>query len=92
MSNGPSSFGPTEDWDKIVFVDMREYETKHIKIYMFELSNKCNEWSNIKVNQTTTFKTQCRQGRRPRISFDNIRKQIDQKYIITLFDGSIDSL
>ncbi len=49
MSDGPSSFGPTENWDIILFVDCKDYELKNFKIYEINLSNTSEDWRNIKM-------------------------------------------
>ena len=47
MSDGPTSFGPTENWDWIYFVDATNFINKKFKIYEIKLSNKNNIWKNI---------------------------------------------
>jgi hypothetical protein len=47
MSDGPSSFGPTENWNWIYFVDAKDFLKKNFKIYEIKLSNKNNIWKNI---------------------------------------------
>ena len=47
MSDGPSSFGPTEDWDIILFVDCRDFDSKKFIVYEINLSNKSDSWRNI---------------------------------------------
>lgn len=73
-STGPISFGPNEEWDEIIFVDAINHPK--IKIYECKLSNRSNEWQQIKVNKTNTFKEQCDQNRRPRITFKMLKPQI----------------
>jgi len=50
MSDGPSSFGPTEDWDVILFVDCKGFESKNFKVYEINLSNKSDAWRDIKIS------------------------------------------
>uniref|UniRef100_A0AB39JD90 Bsp6I family restriction endonuclease n=1 Tax=Florenciella sp. virus SA2 TaxID=3240092 RepID=A0AB39JD90_9VIRU len=56
MSDGPSSFGPTECWDKIYFLDARDVldathvKTCRFKIYEINLSNKSDEWKKIIIS------------------------------------------
>jgi len=38
-SNGPISFGPTESWEKIVFMDAREWYNNKFKIILVNLKN-----------------------------------------------------
>jgi len=62
MSHGPSSFGPTENWDKIFFLDGMKISEKQITIYEINLSSNDSMWEKIKVNSTETYKDQCVQG------------------------------
>lgn len=91
MSYGPSSFGPTEKWDILYFVDCIEFKNKYFKVYEIKLSNKNEYWNNIKINKNETYYDQCLQGRRPRISFDLLHKQIDGHCKI-IFEGNINNL
>lgn len=91
MSCGPSSFGPTEKWDILYFVDCTKYKNKYFKVYEIKLSNKNKCWNNIKINKNETYYDQCLQGRRPRISFDLLYKQIDEHCRI-IFEGNINNL
>ena len=94
ISNGPCSFGPRETWDKIIFVDARDFRNNHVKVYLFHLSDSHEEWNNIRMNRTrnTRMLTQRRQGIRPRIIFDDLLPQIDPNKIRILFDGDINDL
>jgi len=89
-SNGPSSFGPTEEWDELYFLDATDYENKNFKCYKISLSN--TEFSYIKINSSETYKDQCAQKRRPRISFNIISGQIPKEKINLLFEGNFDIL
>lgn len=62
------------------------------KVYEIKLSNENNLWKNIKVNATQTYADQCSQGRRPRITFTELVKQIPAKYINIIFYDHIDNL
>jgi hypothetical protein len=92
MNGGPSSFGPNEEWSRIYFVDAVNCSIKKFKIYEIKLSNTSEIWSNIKVSKTQTYKDQCLQGRRPRITFKELIQQIPESYISILFDGYITDL
>lgn len=91
LSNGPSSFGPTEEWDYIYFVDGIENHNKRYRVYEVKLSNKSEKWRNIKVNKTQTYMEQCLEKRRPRIVFKKIKSQIE-KHIAIIFDGYLSDL
>lgn len=38
-SNAPTSFGPTENWDLIYFVDCTQYMSKKFRVYKCNLSS-----------------------------------------------------
>tara|TARA_Y100000780_G_scaffold232569_1_gene266686 strand:- start:31835 stop:32374 length:540 start_codon:yes stop_codon:yes gene_type:complete len=90
-SNGPSSFGPSEKWNEIFFVDATNFKTKTFKIYNVKLSNNNEIWGNIKINSKQTYKSQCKEKRRPRIAFRYIKSQISN-YVNKIFDGTLDKL
>ena len=52
MSDGPSSFGPKEEWDWIYFVDAADVENKNFKVYEIKCSNTNENWKNIKIKGT----------------------------------------
>lgn len=87
-SNGPSSFGPGEKWDELIFVDAKNFEKKEFKIYMIKLSNDSEEWKNIKINSKETFSKQCTDGKRPRICFDKIKQTLGNN-VNVIFDGTL---
>jgi hypothetical protein len=91
MSISPSSFGPTEEWDWIYFVDARKIRKKHFTIYEIKLSNKNNIWRNIKINKSQTYMDQCMEKRRPRMVFDKIKEQLNDHCNI-MFSGHINDL
>ena len=50
MSDGPTSFGPSESWDYIYFVDCMDFENMNFKVYEIRLSNIHHTWKNIKIS------------------------------------------
>lgn len=52
MSDGPTSFGPTEDWDWIYFVDGKNTLNCIFKVYEIKLSNKSEIFRNIILSGT----------------------------------------
>jgi hypothetical protein len=46
-SDGPSSFGPEEAWDKLYFVDCKEYNNYMFKVYEINLSNTSADFRGI---------------------------------------------
>ena len=91
LSNGPSSFGPNEEWDYIYFVDAVCNYNKKYKVYECKISNKSEIWKNLMVNKKQTYYDQCLQKRRPRIAFNNLKEQLG-KYCTTIFDGYLSEL
>ena len=91
MSLGPSSFGPTENWDFIYFVDCTKFINKFFKVYEIKLSNNNILWKNIKINKEENYEKQSLQGRRPRISFNLLYEQLKDHCKI-IFEGVIDKL
>ena len=89
INNGPPTFGPTELWDWIYFVDCENTLEKKFKIYEIKKSNL--DFRNLKVNNKETFGNHADQKRRPRIIFKLIKEHFgnDCKMI---FDGNINEL
>lgn len=90
-STGPTSFGPTEKWDKIYFVNAVDFKKDIFQIYEINLSNNCKKWKSIKINQKETFEDQAKLGKRPRLCFKDIKKQLEQECKL-VFDGNITEL
>jgi len=96
-SDGPSSFGPSEDWNILYFIDCRNYTRKHFKIYEIKLSNLNPIFNSVMVNKKQTFKNQCDEGRRPRLCFSKLRDYLINtgqymNHCNTIFEGTIDML
>jgi len=91
LSNGPPTFGPTEEWDYIYFVDGIENHNKIYKVYEIKLSNNSDIWKNIKISNQQTYYDQCLQKRRPRLAFKDIQSQLG-KYCNVIFHGHISEL
>lgn len=76
-SEGPSSFTPTSDWDVIYFLDARKWlDDDMFTLYRIPLKRTSEEWKSIKVSKTQTFEDQVKQGRRPRINWNQLYPQI----------------
>ena len=60
-----------------------------IFIYKINLSNDSKEFNDIKINTKETYKQVCDLGKRPRLSFQNIKDQIptfvEEKYKGTVY-------
>lgn len=79
--NDCSSFGPTELFDKLIFV---ECDLKQNKIRVFDCNTSYNQLQNLFVSKKETFGDQCRQKRRPRFS---IKKKLkDQMTLLKEFE------
>lgn len=93
-SSGPSSFGPTENWDILCFVDCTKFLEKRFKIYIIKLSNKNIIWKNIKFTKNLTYEEIVNKNSRGqlRCCFSDIYSQIPKEYKYIIFDGHIDEL
>lgn len=91
LSNGPPTFGPTENWDQIYFLDGLNNHEKKYKIYEIRLSNQSDKWKNLKISKTQTYLQQCQTGKRPRLSFKDIQAQLGDDCEL-MFDGHISEL
>lgn len=87
-SDGPSSFGPRESWDCLYFLDAIDYLCGNFKLYKVPIKNDSEIFQSIKVNSKETYGDQCKQKRRPRISFKQLHKQIEP-YTQLIFEGNI---
>jgi hypothetical protein len=76
LENGLPTFGPSESWDYIYFLDGVENHLKKYKLYEIKLSNTSEKWKNLKINKTQTYFEQCQQKRRPRLKFSEIQLQL----------------
>jgi len=90
-SDGPISFGPTENWNEIYFLDMRNWLKDEIKLYKVSIDNKCEKWKNLQISKSETYYDQCKQKRRPRIGWKSLQPQITDNCKL-IFDGSINEL
>ena len=92
-SDGPISFGPTEKWDVIYFLDAREWLNDNFVLWRVPLSNSAPEWKSTILNKSKneSFETQSAQGRRPRINWDGLYPQIS-KHTTKIFDGSFSDI
>ena len=91
-STGPSSFGPTETWDWLYFIDGMDIRNKTFKIYEVKLSSKSETFRDIKISAATTYGVQCNEGKRPRGGFEKIFKPQLGEHCKLIFDGHISKL
>jgi hypothetical protein len=91
----PSTFGPTEKWDFIIFLNAREWRTKKFTCYKINLSDESEEWRNIVITKKgETYADQCERKVRPHISFERIWMELSKNNveIQILFNGFLDNL
>lgn len=89
IENGPPTFGPTEKWDWIYFVDCDKTFDMIFKVYEVKKSNI--DFHRLRVSQNQTFGDQCLQGKRPRLVFSSIKQQLGDN-IELIFQGHITEL
>jgi hypothetical protein len=87
-STGPCSFGPTERWNVIYFLDGLEYRNFNFKLYKVSLANDSDEWKQLRVSRTQTFEDQASTGRRPRLPFSEIKNQLGE-HCQLIWEGDI---
>lgn len=75
-SDGPISFTPSSSWNILYFLDARQWIDDRYRLYRVDLDMKSEEWRRIMVNKTETFEIHANQGRRPRIGWESLQKQI----------------
>ena len=90
-SKGPTSFGPTEKWNELYFLDATNFLINEYKIYKINLSNNSEIFYNIKVNKNKTYNDQCKDGKRPRLPFNSLKEQLKDN-VQLVYKGSIENL
>jgi hypothetical protein len=93
-SAGPISFGPNENWEKICFLDAIDYGNNNYTCHMSNLPKSSEIWKNININKTNTFEMVCKSGKRPRINFNKLIKELkNQNYEMDIiFKGNINEI
>ena len=92
ISDGPSSFGPKEEWELLYFIDARDIINKKFKVYEIKLTNKSEIFRSIKLSKSETYGEIADSGRRPRGSFENIFQPQLGEHCKLIFDGNIADL
>jgi hypothetical protein len=87
-SNGPTSFGPKENWNELYFLDAIQFMENNFKIYKINLSNTDEKFKNIKINENKTYNDICIEGKRPRIVFNKLKKLLDNN-IENIYNGDL---
>lgn len=82
-NQGPTSYGPTEKWDEIYFLDTSDFTKDIYMLYRVKLSSDSEDWGKIKISKTETFQEQCVRKVRPRQFFLDTLKQIHPMHVET---------
>ena len=94
MSDGPASFGPTENWDYIYFVDAKDFMNKKFKVFEIRLSNKHPIWRSVQLNKKETYGMIADANKRGQLRgcFYKVFKPQLESYCKLIFDGYLDDL
>ena len=92
-STGPLSFTPTSNWDVLYFLNARNWLKRRFTLYRIKLKRTSCEFSNLQINKKKkeTYEQQAKQGRRPRLSWKDIKLQLEP-FVEKIFEGSIDEI
>lgn len=92
-SNGPTSFGPKEEWDILYFINCKKYREKYFEIFEINLSNKDDKFRNIKINSKNTFGeiADLNQCGKSRAKFSIFKKELGNDCRL-IFSGNIKEL
>ena len=91
-SDGPITFGPSESWDNIYFLDAKDCVNGNYTCYKIPLTNTSQMFLNLKVNEKETFGQQCKDKRRPRLNWKVFKSQVPMSLINIVFKGHIDRI
>jgi hypothetical protein len=90
-SDGPTSFGPTQKWDHIFFLDARNWLTDNLVVWQVAVPNTDPLWTTIKVNKKETKSDQSGDMRRPRIKWESLYPQI-KDHCKKVFEGTFEEI
>ena len=91
ISGGPSSFGPNKKFGVLYFLDMRGWLEDRIILWKVNLTSESPEWKQLKMNKNQTHEEQCKEKRRPHISWDKIYPQIEN-HCNKVYDGTFENI
>lgn len=60
-------------------------------LWKVNVTSESPEWKQMKMNKTQTREDQCGEGKRPRMSWDNIHKQLGE-LCVKIYEGSFDGI
>lgn len=84
-------FTPSSEWDVIYFLNAKDWINDNYILYKINLKRNSEIWKNIKINKIQTFEDQCKQGRRPRMNFDLLQKQLSE-HCLKVFEGNFENI
>jgi hypothetical protein len=90
-STGPISFGPTEAWDTLLFLDATDWRNDRFVMYGVSLANNDPLWEAVQISKKQTYGDQCKAQRRPRIGWGALSPQITSN-CTKVFDGTFDEV
>jgi hypothetical protein len=90
-SNGPLSFGPKKTFGALYFLDMRNWLLDVFVLWKVNITNESKKWKNLKMNKSQTQEEQCKEKRRPHISWDKIYEQLPEK-CSKIYEGTFDNI
>ena len=91
-SDGPISFGHSQEWNIIYFLDLNDwYSDNIIKLYQLKLKNSSSKWLNIKVNKNENIQSIYLKKQRAKISWKQLYPQIENN-IEKIYEGSLDKI
>lgn len=90
-SDGPTSFGPKQKWDKIYFLDARKWLEDEFVLYQVPYSNTHPIWTNMPVNKTQTKSDQADENRRPRANWKLLSDYLGENCKV-VFRGSFEEM
>lgn len=91
-SNGPLQFGPNKKFDVLYFLDLRKCMNEDkIVLWKVNLSNDCLDMKCVKISKRQTYDDQCKEKRRPHISWDKLYPQIT-KHCIQIYENTFENI
>lgn len=88
--NGPSSFGPTEHWKRLAYINV--YNHTHCRIRIIDIPDMDDCFQKLVLSKRTgrTYADYCRNKCRPRFDLDKfITEHVKNEEISTIYEGPI---
>ena len=94
ISDGPSSFGPNESWERIYFVDAKDILQLKFKVYEMQLANNSEIWRSVQMSSKNTYGTIADANKRGllRASFYKVFYPQLKTHCKLIFDGHFSEL